>query len=82
VACQLAPFGIAVNVLMPSKGIATPGLLATSGGEYRGGTVSEESFAEATIRLALETPRTKTGWIEYSEDVLHPERAPRGWIGG
>jgi NAD(P)-dependent dehydrogenase (short-subunit alcohol dehydrogenase family) len=81
VACQLAPFGIAVNVLMPSTGIATPGLLATSGGQYRGRTATAESFAEATIRLALETPATKTGCTEYSEDVLHPELGRRGWLG-
>jgi NAD(P)-dependent dehydrogenase (short-subunit alcohol dehydrogenase family) len=57
VALELAPFGIAANVLMPSNAIATPGLLATSGGLARG-ELSEESFAEATIRLALETPDT------------------------
>jgi NAD(P)-dependent dehydrogenase (short-subunit alcohol dehydrogenase family) len=82
VALELAPFGITANVLMPSNAIVTPGLLATSGGHVAPDVLSDESFAEATIRLALETPETKTGWIEYSEDVLHPELGRRGWIGG
>ena len=33
-----------------------------------------------TIRLALADPRTTTGQILWSDDVLHPELGRRGWL--
>jgi hypothetical protein len=42
--------------------------------------VTEESFAEATLRLAVADPSTTNGKVLYSEDVLHPELGTRGWL--
>jgi 7-alpha-hydroxysteroid dehydrogenase len=43
--------------------------------------VSMESFGEAAIRLLVAHPEETTGYIAYSEDVLHPELGRRGWLG-
>lgn len=79
VACEVASGGVAVNALLPSRPIATPGLLAL--GSDFGAPGSAEEFAEATVRLCLVDPADCTGRILYHEDVLHPDRAPRGWAG-
>lgn len=79
VAFEMAPYGVAVNALLPSLPIATPGLVYQS--PTLGDQVSEESFAEAVVRLAQAKPSDITGQILYSEDVLHPELRPRGWLG-
>lgn len=79
VACEVAGNGVAVNALLPSRPIATPGLLAL-GPEF-GPPGSAEDFAEAVVRLCLVDPADCTGRIIYHEDVLHPDRPPRGWVG-
>ena len=79
VAFEVAGRGVAVNALLPSRPIATPGLLALNS-EF-GPAGSAEEFAEATKRLCLVDPASCTGQIMYHEDVLHPDRPPRGWVG-
>jgi NAD(P)-dependent dehydrogenase (short-subunit alcohol dehydrogenase family) len=78
-ACDLLPHGIAVNALLPSAPIDTPGLRATAGEQLE--TVPIEGFAEAAVRLALATTESFTGRVAFHDDVLHPERSPKGWIG-
>lgn len=78
VAFEMAPHGIAVNAISPSEPVYTPGNLVAAAGETN--WASPEEFAEATVRLALATPDTTTGQILWSDDVLHPERGPRGWL--
>lgn len=79
VACEVAAGGVAVNALLPSRPIATPGLLAI-GSEF-GPTAPAEGFAEATVRLCQIDPDVCTGQVLYHEDVLHPERPAQGWVG-
>jgi 7-alpha-hydroxysteroid dehydrogenase len=79
VACEVAGSGVAVNALLPSRPIATPGLLAL-GSEF-GPPGSAEDFAEAAVRLCLVDPAACTGRIMYHEDVLRSDRPPAGWAG-
>jgi NAD(P)-dependent dehydrogenase (short-subunit alcohol dehydrogenase family) len=78
VAVEMAPFGIAVNVLSPSEPVITPGNLVAAAGETN--WASPEAFAEATVRVALADPATTTGQLLWSDDVLHPELGRRGWL--
>jgi 7-alpha-hydroxysteroid dehydrogenase len=79
VAFEMQPHGIAVNALMPSLPVATPGML------YQTPVLDEQvslgSFCEAAVRLLCTPPDLATGRIEYSEDVLHPDLGRRGWLG-
>ena len=79
VAYEVTGAGIAVNALAPSLPVPTPGL-AWVGGDV-GPTATRESFAEAAVRLAVADPRTMSGQIWHSEDLLHPELGRRGWLG-
>jgi len=78
VAFEMAPHNIAVNALLPSEPVLTPGNLVA----YQGDDdwASADDFAEATVRLALADPKVTTGQILWSEDVLHPELGTRGWL--
>jgi NAD(P)-dependent dehydrogenase (short-subunit alcohol dehydrogenase family) len=78
VAFEMAPHNIAVNALLPSEPVLTPGNLVA----YQGDDdwASADDFAEATVRLALADPSVMTGQILWSEDVLHPELGTRGWL--
>ncbi len=78
VAVEMAPYGIAVNVLSPSEPVITPGNLVAAAGETD--WASPEEFAEATVRVALADPSATTGQLLWSDDVLHPERGRRGWL--
>jgi 7-alpha-hydroxysteroid dehydrogenase len=78
VAFEMAPHGIAVNVLSPSEPVSTPGNAIAAGQETN--FASPEDFAEATLRLALADPAVVTGQILWSDDVLHPDLGPRGWL--
>jgi len=78
VAWEMAPYGIAVNALMPSVPVLSPGNLLASAGTTDWG--SPEEFAEATLQVALATPDSMTGQILFSDDVLHPELGVRGWL--
>jgi len=77
VAFEVAPHGIAVNALLPSEPVLTPGnRIAYQGDDF----ASVDDFAEATLQLALADPSVTTGQILWSEDVLHPELGTRGWL--
>jgi NAD(P)-dependent dehydrogenase (short-subunit alcohol dehydrogenase family) len=78
VAFEMAPHNIAVNALLPSEPVLTPGNLVA----YQGADdwASADDFAEATLRVALADPNVTTGQILWSEDVLHPELGTRGWL--
>ena len=78
VACEMAPHGIAVNVLSPSEPVLTPGNLVAAAGETHWADAGE--FAEATLLVALADAATTTGQILWSDDVLHPELGRRGWL--
>jgi NAD(P)-dependent dehydrogenase (short-subunit alcohol dehydrogenase family) len=77
VAFEIAPYGIAVNALLPSEPVLTPGnRIAYQGDDFAG----VDDFAEATLQVALADPTVTTGQILWSEDVLHPELGTRGWL--
>jgi NAD(P)-dependent dehydrogenase (short-subunit alcohol dehydrogenase family) len=77
VAFEVAPHGIAVNALLPSEPVLTPGnRIAYQGDDF----ASVDDFAEATLQVALADPAVTTGQILWSEDVLHPELGTRGWL--
>jgi NAD(P)-dependent dehydrogenase (short-subunit alcohol dehydrogenase family) len=77
VAVEMQAHGIAVNVLLPSAAILTPGTMYSmpEGTEW----ASPEDFAEATIRVALMNADEVTGQLLWDQDVLHPELGKRGW---
>jgi 7-alpha-hydroxysteroid dehydrogenase len=77
VAFEVAAHNIAVNALLPSEPVLTPGnLVAYSGDDF----ASVDDFAEATLQVAIADPNVMTGQILWSEDVLHPELGTRGWL--
>ena len=78
VASEVFVHGVAVNALMPSKPVPTPSMLdvAPQLNDY----VTEQSFAEAALRLVTCDPTEVNGMTLYSEDVLHPELGTRGWL--
>ena len=77
VAFEVAAHNIAVNALLPSEPVLTPGnLVAYQGDDF----ASVDDFAEATLQVALADPTVMTGQILWSEDVLHPELGTRGWL--
>ncbi len=78
VAFEMAPHQIAVNALLPSEPVLTPGNLVAAAGESE--WASADDFAEATVRVATADPSVMTGQILWSEDVLHPELGTRGWL--
>jgi len=80
VAAEMQAHGIAVNALLPSAPIITPGNLYAmpEGTEW----ASPEDFAEATIQTLLADPNVTTGRLLWDQDVLHPELGTRGWLGG
>ncbi len=78
VAFEMAGHNIAVNALLPSEPVLTPGNLVAAAGEER--WANADDFAEATLRVATADPTKTTGQILWSEDVLHPELGARGWL--
>ena len=78
VAFEMADRNIAVNALLPSEPVLTPGNLVAAIGEEN--WADADDFAEATLRVALADPAVMTGQILWSEDVLHPELGTRGWL--
>lgn len=79
VAYEIQPHRIAINALMPSLPVATPGMRATSPGVEE--EMEIETFCEAALRLLAASPEGTTGQIAYSHDVLNPELGRRGWLG-
>ncbi len=78
VAFEMAQHNIAVNALLPSEPVLTPGNLVAAAGETN--WASADEFAEATLRVATADPAVMTGQILWSDDVLHPELGTRGWL--
>ena len=78
VAFEMAAHNIAVNALLPSEPVLTPGNLVAAAGETN--WADADDFAEATVRVATADPAVMTGQILWSEDVLHPELGTRGWL--
>jgi NAD(P)-dependent dehydrogenase (short-subunit alcohol dehydrogenase family) len=77
-ALESANKGVAVNVLIPSLPISTPGSLALLTGQEITQWGTPERFAQAAIALALVSPDERTGQILFLEDVLQPELGRRG----
>jgi citronellol/citronellal dehydrogenase len=75
--------GIAVNVLSPTRGVPTPGVLfhhlitdvdqALASGEAE----SPEMFAEASLALCRGDPAVLTGRVAYSRQLVANWAAPR-----
>jgi NAD(P)-dependent dehydrogenase (short-subunit alcohol dehydrogenase family) len=82
VAYEVAHQGVAVNALVPSLPIRTPGVIAGRRKYATDDCESEEDFAAAAVQLALAEASMLTGQVVYSQDVLHPELGRRGWLGG
>jgi len=78
VALESQSKGVAVNVLLPSLPIPTPGSSALLAGQLITEWASPEGFAQAAIELALVSPDVRTGQILFHEDLLHPELGRRG----
>jgi NAD(P)-dependent dehydrogenase (short-subunit alcohol dehydrogenase family) len=79
VAFEMQPHGIAVNALLTSAPVLTPGNLVAAPNVKN--WASPEDFAEAVVRLAVVSPDVMTGWVVHDDDVLHPELGRRGWLG-
>ena len=80
VAAEMQTRGIAVNALMPSLPIETPGNRYAM--SEATDLVGPDDFAEATIRVLLADANETTGRLLWDQDVLHPELGTRGWLGG
>ncbi len=81
VAYEMAAHGIAVNALMPSLPVETPGTAFVATGASLGETLPMHRFVAAVLRLCVVTPSELTGGVLYSEDVLDPQGRRRGWLG-
>lgn len=73
-AAELKDKGIAVNVLKPVGGLDTPGIRYPRG---RGDSVPDErqfpspdSYIEAAVLLAMQTPETCTGGVFYDNEAI------------
>jgi 7-alpha-hydroxysteroid dehydrogenase len=77
-AYEFAPAGVAINALLTSRPLDTPGLRVMVPGTL--GSPTHE-FVEAAIRLATTTPDQITGRCIYHEDLLS-DGPPKGWQGG
>jgi len=75
VAYEMQQYGIAVNALLPSGAIMTPGVEVML--PVVEGQDSPENFAEATIRLAAADPNVMNGWVATHGEVLNPETRKR-----
>jgi 7-alpha-hydroxysteroid dehydrogenase len=81
VAYEMAARGIAVNAVMPSLPVETPGTAFVAGGSGLGETLPMHGFVAAVLRLCAVSPSELTGGVLYSEDVLDPQGRRRGWLG-
>ena len=79
VAFEMQAHGIAVNALLTSAPVLSPGNLVAA--PYVKNWASPEDFAEAVVRLAVVSPEVMTGCLMFDDDVLHPELGRRGWLG-
>ena len=76
---ELAPHAIAVNSVLPSLPVATPGSAFASGGKF-GETLGMDRFVDAVEFLCSVDPAVLTGTVLHSEDALTPGPR-RGWLG-
>ena len=76
VAFEVAPHGIAVNALLPSEPVLTPGNRIA----VRATTSPASTTSPKPRCTRLADPTVTTGQILWSEDVLHPELGTRGWL--
>jgi NAD(P)-dependent dehydrogenase (short-subunit alcohol dehydrogenase family) len=77
-AYEFAPAGIAINALLTSRAMDTPGVRVMMSGYAAAPT---ETFVEAAVRLAVAKPEEVTGQSVYHEDLLS-DGPPKGWQGG
>jgi NAD(P)-dependent dehydrogenase (short-subunit alcohol dehydrogenase family) len=80
VAYEMAGRGIAVNAVLPSLPVETPGTAFVAGSSL-GETLPMQRFVAAVLRLCAVSPAELTGGVVYSEDVLDPQGRRRGWLG-
>jgi NAD(P)-dependent dehydrogenase (short-subunit alcohol dehydrogenase family) len=80
VAYEMAAHGIAVNAVMPSLPVETPGTAFVAGASL-GETLPMHRFVAAVLRLCAVAPSELTGGVLYSEDLLDPHGRRRGWLG-
>lgn len=77
---ELARHDIAVNAVLPSLTIQTPGVVFASGGNV-GATLPMERFVDAVELLGGVSSAERTGTVTHSEDLLVPAAGRRGWLG-
>lgn len=77
---ELARHGIAVNAVLPSLTIETPGSVFASGGQV-GDTLPMGRFVDAVEVLCGVSCVERTGSVVHSEDLLDPGAGRRGWLG-
>lgn len=77
VAFEVAPYSIAVNALLPSVALRSPGLDLLGGYEAH----DPSDFAEATLLLATADPAVRTGTTVFHHDLLDAAHPARGWHG-
>jgi 7-alpha-hydroxysteroid dehydrogenase len=80
VAYEVAARGVAVNAVLPSLPVATPGSEFAAGGNL-GVTLDMERFVDAVQLLCQVAASELTGVVGYSEDLLEPAKGRRGWLG-
>lgn len=80
VAYELASHGVAVNAVLPSLTVETPGAVFASGGQV-GDTLPMERFVDAVELLCGVSSAERTGSVMHSEDLLDPQAGRRGWLG-
>ena len=80
VAYEMAPFGIAVNAVLPSLPVITPGTVFAAAGRLEE-TLEMDRFVEAVVRLCCVHPAERTGSVVYSEDLLDEAGQAQGWLG-
>jgi NAD(P)-dependent dehydrogenase (short-subunit alcohol dehydrogenase family) len=77
-AVEMSDRQIAINVLIPSQPILTPGTKKLLKDQDVPAWASDEGFADAVLRLAILGPSEATGRILFHQDVLNSED-PRSW---
>ena len=77
---EFARHGIAVNAVLPSLTVETPGAVFASGGQV-GSTLPMERFVDAVEFLCTVSSAERTGTVMHSEDLLDPAGRRRGWLG-
>jgi NAD(P)-dependent dehydrogenase (short-subunit alcohol dehydrogenase family) len=70
VAVETANRGVAVNALIPSRPILTPGTAKLMKGQPTDDWSNADDFAAAALRLCLVSPAQATGRVLFHQDVL------------